>query len=203
MKYSCPGPQSFAYRFQLVPLKSVFPRPLPERFYPDSLHTQHEPPEISHAVGHRKAVEPSLHYPSRPSPRLRRVLVRSPAQLFSHDLEGSSHALAHRLAPQREPTLPTIWCSRAVSFSFGFLLTYCRIRSDALFTTPRLCVRLAFRPRGFLSVMAFAPLTPPRLSPSCSPASPLFGRETADASGVRGFPFADGFRLLPVSHSSP
>lgn len=52
------------------------------------------------------------------------------------------------------------WHSSAASFSSGFLSTYCRIRPDAPFATPRPRVRLAFRPRGFLPVTALRSTDP-------------------------------------------
>ena len=47
-----------------------------------------------------------------------------------------------------------MWCNSAVSFSFGFLVAACRIRSAACVTRARRCVRCVLWPRGFPLVPA-------------------------------------------------
>ena len=47
-----------------------------------------------------------------------------------------------------------MWCNSAVSFSFGFLVAACRIRSAACVTRARRCIRCVLWPRGFPLVPA-------------------------------------------------
>ena len=83
-----------------------------------------------------------------------------------------------------------MWCSTAVNFSFGSLLTNCRIRSAPCDTGPHHCVWPVLRPPGFLSIPALPS------SASAGACAPLFATfpSAVRAHGPRGtMPGSDFF----------